>query len=36
MQKNLSVILTIVVLMLLTLVFTAYTVDQRQAAVKFR
>ena len=36
MHKNLSVILTIVVLMLLTLVFTAYTVDQRQAAVKFR
>ena len=36
MQKNLSVILTIVVLILLTLVFTAYTVDQRQAAVKFR
>ena len=36
MQKNLSVILTIVVLMLLTVVFTAYTVDQRQAAVKFR
>lgn len=36
MQKNLPVIVTIVVLMLLTLVFTAYTVDQRQAAVKFR
>ena len=36
MHKNLSVILTIVVLMLLTVVFTAYTVDQRQAAVKFR
>ena len=36
MQKNLSVIVTLVILVLLTLVFTAYTVDQRQAAIKFR
>ena len=36
MQKNLSVVVTITVLALLTLVFTAYTVDQRQAAIKFR
>ncbi len=36
MQKNLSIVGTIVVLALLTLVFTAYTVDQRQAAIKFR
>lgn len=36
MQKNLSVVVTIAVLALLTLVFTAYTVDQRQAAIKFR
>ena len=36
MQKNVSVIVTIVILALLTLAFTAYTVDQRQAAVKFR
>jgi membrane protease subunit HflC len=36
MQKNLSVIVTIFILALLTLVFTAYTVDQRQAAIKFR
>ena len=36
MQKNLSVVGTIAVLALLTLVFTAYTVDQRQAAIKFR
>lgn len=36
MQKNLSIVATIVILLLLTLVFTAYTVDQRQAAIKFR
>ena len=36
MQKNLSIVGTIVILALLTLVFTAYTVDQRQAAIKFR
>ena len=36
MQKNVSIIVTIVILALLTLAFTAYTVDQRQAAVKFR
>ncbi len=36
MQKNLSVVGTIALLALLTLVFTAYTVDQRQAAIKFR
>ena len=36
MQKNLSIVVTIVILALLTLVFTAYTVDQRQAAIKFR
>ncbi|MEQ1517389.1 MAG: protease modulator HflC [Usitatibacteraceae bacterium] len=36
MQKNLSVIVSFVILALLTLVFTAYTVDQRQAAIKFR
>jgi modulator of FtsH protease HflC len=36
MQKNVSVIVTIVILALLTLAFTAYTVDQRQAAIKFR
>ena len=36
MQKNLSLVASVVVLILLTLVFTAYTVDQRQAAIKFR
>jgi membrane protease subunit HflC len=36
MQKNISVFATIIVLSLLLLVFTAYTVDQRQAAIKFR
>jgi modulator of FtsH protease HflC len=36
MQKNVSVIATVVILALLTLAFTAYTVDQRQAAIKFR
>ena len=36
MQKKLSVVGTIVLLALFTLVFTAYTVDQRQAAIKFR
>ena len=36
MQKNISIVATIVILALLTLVFTAYTVDQRQAAIKFR
>ena len=36
MHKKLSLVASIVVLILLTLVFTAYTVDQRQAAIKFR
>jgi len=36
MQKNFSVIVTIALLILMTLVFSAYTVDQRQAAIKFR
>ena len=36
MQKNLSVVATIFILVLITLMFTAYTVDQRQAAIKFR
>ena len=36
MQKNLSVVGSIIILALLALVFTAYTVDQRQAAIKFR
>ena len=36
MQKNFSVIATIALLLLMTLVFSAYTVDQRQAAIKFR
>ncbi len=36
MQKNLSIVGSIIILALLALVFTAYTVDQRQAAIKFR
>ena len=36
MQKNLSVIGGVVIAVLLTLMFSAYTVDQRQAAIKFR
>ncbi|MEP7156652.1 MAG: protease modulator HflC [Betaproteobacteria bacterium] len=36
MRKNLPTIISIVVLILLTLMFTAYTVDQRQAAIRFR
>ena len=36
MQKSLSVVATIFILVLITLMFTAYTVDQRQAAIKFR
>ncbi len=36
MQKSFSIVATIVVLALLTLMFSAYTVDQRQAAIKFR
>ena len=36
MQKNLSIVGSIIILALLVLVFTAYTVDQRQAAIKFR
>ncbi len=36
MQKSFSVIATVVILALLTLMFSAYTVDQRQAAIKFR
>ena len=36
MQKYLSVIGSIVLVALITLAFTAYTVDQRQAAIKFR
>ncbi len=36
MKKNLPAIVTVVLLLVLTLVFTAYTVDQRQAAIRFR
>ena len=36
MQKNLSVIGGVAIAVLLTLMFSAYTVDQRQAAIKFR
>ena len=36
MQKYLSVIGSIILVALITLAFTAYTVDQRQAAIKFR
>jgi modulator of FtsH protease HflC len=36
MQKNLPFIGIIVLLVLITLVMSAYTVDQRQAAIKFR
>ena len=36
MKKNLPAIVIIGLLVLLTLVFTAYTVDQRQAAIRFR
>ncbi len=36
MQKHLSVIGGVVIAVLLTLMFSAYTVDQRQAAIKFR
>ena len=36
MKKNLPTIAIIAVIILLTLVFTAYTVDQRQAAIRFR
>ena len=36
MQKSFSIVATIVVLALLALMFSAYTVDQRQAAIKFR
>ncbi len=36
MKKNLPTIAIIAVVILLTLVFTAYTVDQRQAAIRFR
>lgn len=36
MQKNLSVIGGVVIAVLLILMFSAYTVDQRQAAIKFR
>ena len=36
MKKHLPTIAIIAVIILLTLVFTAYTVDQRQAAIRFR
>ena len=36
MQKNLPFIGIVVLLLLITLVMSAYTVDQRQAAIKFR
>ena len=36
MKKNLPTIIVISLLVLLTLVFSAYTVDQRQAAIRFR
>ena len=36
MKKNLPLIAVIVVGILITLVLTAFTVDQRQAAIKFR
>ena len=36
MQKNFSAIAAVAVVILLTLMFSAYTVDQRQAAIKFR
>ncbi|MCY7387052.1 MAG: protease modulator HflC [Burkholderiales bacterium] len=36
MQKNFSAIAAVAVLIVLTMMFSAYTVDQRQAAIKFR
>ena len=36
MQKNFSAVAAVAVLILFALVFSAYTVDQRQAAIKFR
>ncbi len=36
MQKNLPFIGIVILLLLITLVMSAYTVDQRQAAIKFR
>ena len=36
MKKNLPAIVIVGLVILLTLVFTAYTVDQRQAAIRFR
>lgn len=36
MQKNFSAIAAVAIVILLTLMFSAYTVDQRQAAIKFR
>jgi len=36
MKKNLPLIATIIIGILITLVLTAFTVDQRQAAIKFR
>ncbi len=36
MKKNLPTIFIVAVLVLLTLAFSAYTVDQRQAAIRFR
>ena len=36
MQKNFSVVASFVILILILLMFSAYTVDQRQAAIKFR
>ena len=36
MKKSLSIGLSVVIPILLVLVFSAYTVDQRQAAIRFR
>jgi len=36
MQKNIGVVLIVVVALVVTLATSAYTVDQRQAAIKFR
>lgn len=36
MQKNIGVVLIVVVALVITLATSAYTVDQRQAAIKFR
>lgn len=36
MKRNLPVIISVVILVLLALLFSAYTIDQRQAAIRFR